>query len=102
MFNRGCVRSNEAAVALDRLGMGSEQLVDGGGPRYVQMQSEPPTASMSSFFSFHHDAPEPTRIFDELPNATIISVSRPDAGDISPMLLSYTIECQYKQVRVSL
>ncbi|KAG7013656.1 Phospholipase D zeta 1 [Cucurbita argyrosperma subsp. argyrosperma] len=79
--------------------MGSEQLVDGGGPRYVQMQSEPPTATMSSFFSFHHDAPEPTRIFDELPNATIISVSRPDAGDISPMLLSYTIECQYKQFK---
>lgn len=86
-------------MALDGLRMGSEQLMAGGGPRYVQMQSEPPTASMSSFFSFHHDAPEPTRIFDELPKATIISVSRPDAGDISPMLLSYTIECQYKQVR---
>ncbi|KAL0538012.1 hypothetical protein IC582_027006 [Cucumis melo] len=79
--------------------MGSEQLMAGGGPRYVQMQSEQPTASMSSFFSFHQDAPEPTRIFDELPKATIISVSRPDAGDISPMLLSYTIECQYKQFK---
>ncbi|XP_023000142.1 phospholipase D zeta 1 isoform X1 [Cucurbita maxima] len=79
--------------------MGSEQLMAGGGPRYVQMQSEQPTASMSSFFSFHHDAPEPTRIFDELPKASIISVSRPDAGDISPMLLSYTIECQYKQFK---
>ncbi|RXH82202.1 hypothetical protein DVH24_036543 [Malus domestica] len=36
-------------------------------------------------------------IFDELPVATIVSVSRPDTGDISPMLLSYTIEFQYKQ-----
>ncbi|CAN6715141.1 unnamed protein product [Malus baccata var. baccata] len=38
-----------------------------------------------------------TPIFDELPVATIVSVSRPDTGDISPMLLSYTIEFQYKQ-----
>lgn len=29
--------------------------------------------------------------------ATIVSVSRPDTSDISPMLLSYTIEFQYKQ-----
>ncbi|KAM5561105.1 phospholipase D zeta 1-like [Rosa sericea] len=36
-------------------------------------------------------------IFEELPVATIVSVSRPDTGDISPMLLSYTIEFQYKQ-----
>lgn len=100
LFNCGKIRSNQAAVLLDRFGMGSEQLMAGGGPRYVQMQSEQPTPSMSSFFSFHQDAPEPTRIFDELPKATIISVSRPDAGDISPMLLSYTIECQYKQVWV--
>lgn len=47
--------------------------------------------------------PEPGWIFDELPKATIVSVSRPDtAGDFSPMLLSYTIELQYKQACNSL
>jgi phospholipase D1/2 len=40
-----------------------------------------------------------TRIFDELPEASIVSISRPDPGDISPALLFYTIEIQYKQVR---
>ncbi|CAK7340604.1 unnamed protein product [Dovyalis caffra] len=44
--------------------------------------------------------PEPGWIFDELPKATIVSVSRPDtAGDFSPMLLSYNIELQYKQFK---
>ncbi|KAJ0015129.1 hypothetical protein Pint_19691 [Pistacia integerrima] len=38
-------------------------------------------------------------IFEELPKATIVSVSRPDTSDISPMLLSYTIELQYKQFK---
>lgn len=38
-------------------------------------------------------------MFDELPRATIIQVSRPDASDISPMLLSYTIEFRYKQFK---
>ncbi|OMP03351.1 Phospholipase D/Transphosphatidylase [Corchorus capsularis] len=36
-------------------------------------------------------------IFEQLPKATIVSVSRPETGDMSPMLLSYTIEVQYKQ-----
>ena len=40
---------------------------------------------------------EPVWIFEELPKATIVSVSRPDTGDFSPMLLSYTIEFHYKQ-----
>lgn len=79
--------------------MASEQLMAGGGPRYVQMQSEPSPSIISSFFSFRHNPPESTRMFDELPKATIIEVSRPDAGDISPVLLSYTIEFRYKQVR---
>lgn len=85
--------------------MASTEQLMGGGPKYVQMQSETaaafPLQSMtSSFFSFHHPSTaEPTRIFDELPKATIIQVSRPDAGDISPVLLTYTIEFQYKQVR---
>ncbi|TYH27331.1 hypothetical protein ES288_A02G061500v1 [Gossypium darwinii] len=74
---------------------------DQGGPQYYQVQSEPLTPSMmSSFFSFAPGvAPESTRIFDELPKATIVSVSRPDAGDISPMLLSYTVEFRYKHFK---
>ncbi|KAL1111552.1 hypothetical protein V6Z11_D02G068000 [Gossypium hirsutum] len=74
---------------------------DQGGSQYYQVQSEPLTPSMmSSFFSFAPGvAPESTRIFDELPKATIVSVSRPDAGDISPMLLSYTIEFRYKHFK---
>lgn len=73
--------------------------MSGGGPRYVQMQSEPSSSIITSLFSFRQTPPESTRMFDELPKATIIEVSRPDAGDISPMLLSYTIEFRYKQVR---
>lgn len=61
--------------------------------RYIPMTSEP-LISQSSFHSVQH-----TWIFDELPRASIVSVSRPDAGDISPMLLSYTIELQYKQFK---
>lgn len=79
--------------------MATEQLMPGGGFRYFQMQSDTLPSMMSSFFSFAPGvAPEATRIFDELPKASIVSVSRPDAGDISPMLLSYTMEFQYKQV----
>ncbi|CAL4907630.1 unnamed protein product [Urochloa decumbens] len=43
--------------------------------------------------------PDAARVFDELPRAYIAAVSRPDAGDITPMLLSYTIEVHYKQFR---
>uniref|UniRef100_A0A0E0L1H9 Phospholipase n=1 Tax=Oryza punctata TaxID=4537 RepID=A0A0E0L1H9_ORYPU len=42
---------------------------------------------------------EAARVFEELPRASIVAVSRPDAGDITPMLLSYTIEVHYKQFR---
>ncbi|KAI7743001.1 hypothetical protein M8C21_032666, partial [Ambrosia artemisiifolia] len=78
--------------------MESEQLIrsGGSGSHYIQMQTEP---SRLSSFSFHQNPPESTRIFDELPKATIVQVSRPDAGDISPMLLSYTIDFQYKQFK---
>ncbi|CBI22957.3 unnamed protein product, partial [Vitis vinifera] len=62
------------------------------------MQSEPMPSTISSFFSFRQ-SPESTRIFDELPKATIVFVSRPDASDISPALLTYTIEFRYKQAR---
>lgn len=67
----------------------------GSGSRYSQMQSE--QSAMSSFFSLQNP-PEASRIFDELPNATIVQVSRNEAGDISPMLLTYTIDFEYKQV----
>ncbi|XP_024979778.1 phospholipase D zeta 1-like [Cynara cardunculus var. scolymus] len=43
--------------------------------------------------------PEPIRIFDELPKATILSVSRADVSDIGPLLLSYTIQLEYKQFK---
>ncbi|XP_057806056.1 phospholipase D zeta 1 isoform X1 [Salvia miltiorrhiza] len=84
----------------------TEQLMGGGGgsgAKYVQMQSETDFTSMaSSFYSFHHHDyadGEPARIFYELPKAMIIQVSRPDAGDISPMQLTYTIEFRYKQFK---
>ncbi|XP_060197605.1 phospholipase D zeta 1 isoform X1 [Lycium barbarum] len=80
----------------------TEQLMMGDGvrgPRYVQMQSEPPEPSRLSYSFREDNSHESTRIFDELPQATIIQVSRPDAGDISPMLLTYTIEVQYKQFK---
>ncbi|XP_047961202.1 phospholipase D zeta 1 [Salvia hispanica] len=84
----------------------TEQLMGGvgsSGPKYVQMQSEADYTTMaSSFYSFHQhnfQGGEPARIFHELPKAMIIQVSRPDAGDISPMQLTYTIEFQYKQFK---
>ncbi|XP_058083972.1 phospholipase D zeta 1-like isoform X2 [Magnolia sinica] len=76
--------------------MASEQFMPG--YRYVQMQSEPTSSLLSSTHSFRGGS-EPNWIFEELPKARIVQVSRPDASDISPMLLSYTIECQYKQFK---
>ncbi|XP_069144852.1 phospholipase D zeta 1 isoform X2 [Solanum lycopersicum] len=57
-----------------------------------------PASAMSSTHSLRYYT-EPATIFEELPKATIIGVSRPDASDISPLLLSYTIEVQYKQFK---
>lgn len=71
-------------------------MTSGSGSRYFRMQSEP---TLSPTISFR---PEPGRIFDELPTASIVHISRPDAADISPMLLSYTIEFQYKQALILL
>ena len=80
--------------------MATDQLMSGGGPQYVQMHEDPSTNTvMSPLASARHSCAEPARIFDELPEATIVSVSRPDAADISPMLLTYTIQFRYKQVR---
>ncbi|XP_065863722.1 phospholipase D zeta 1 isoform X3 [Euphorbia lathyris] len=88
----------------------AEQLMAGSSvPRYVQMKPEPSTppppqqqqsSMISSLFSFAQGVtPESSWIFDELPTASIVSVSRPDPGDITPVLLSYTIEVQYKQFK---
>lgn len=65
--------------------------------RYVKMQSEPAIPSPRSFRTQSMEL-ERERIFEELPRGTVVSVSRPDAGDITPMLLTYTIELEYKQV----
>ncbi|XP_027363976.1 phospholipase D zeta 1-like isoform X2 [Abrus precatorius] len=65
------------------------------------MSSEPliqPSEALSTSQSFRR-CNETGWIFEELPKATIVSVSRPDTGDISPILLSYTIELQYKQFK---
>ncbi|KAG6504979.1 hypothetical protein ZIOFF_037327 [Zingiber officinale] len=76
--------------------MSSDLLREDAGHRYVKMQSEP-SASPSPSHSFR--LPDQPRIFNELPVAEIVSVSRPDAGDISPMLLTYTIDFHYKQFK---
>ncbi|KAK7356116.1 hypothetical protein VNO80_15382 [Phaseolus coccineus] len=63
------------------------------------MSSEPlipPSEALSTYHSFRRCG-ETVWIFDELPKATVVSVSRPDTGDISSILLSYTIQLQYKQ-----
>ncbi|KAL5227220.1 hypothetical protein ABZP36_015485 [Zizania latifolia] len=65
------------------------------GHRYVRMPAEPEGDAAVASFRLSESA----RAFDELPRARIVGVSRPDAGDITPMLLSYTIEVQYKQFR---
>ncbi|PIA61264.1 hypothetical protein AQUCO_00300651v1 [Aquilegia coerulea] len=72
--------------------METEELESSGLHRYVQMQSEPLISSSSHSI-------QPNWIFDELPKAQIVSVSRPDAADFSPMLLSYVIELHYKQFK---
>ncbi|KAH9616705.1 hypothetical protein KSS87_014109 [Heliosperma pusillum] len=41
-----------------------------------------------------------SQIFEELPTATIVAVSKPDVvSDVTPILLSYTIDVQYKQFK---
>ncbi|PAN31060.1 hypothetical protein PAHAL_5G392000 [Panicum hallii] len=77
---------------------GAEEEEELGGHRYFRMPPEPEgLAAAASSASFR--LPESARVFDELPRARIVGVSRPDAGDITPMLLSYTIEVHYKQFR---
>ncbi|KAI3448533.1 hypothetical protein Pfo_005198 [Paulownia fortunei] len=69
--------------------MSTERLISGGDQSAV---------SSSHSLRYGGEA-TPARIFEELPMATIVSVSRPDASDITPLLLSYTIELQYKQFK---
>ncbi|KAK6121109.1 hypothetical protein DH2020_045135 [Rehmannia glutinosa] len=69
--------------------MSTERLISGGYQSAV---------SSSHSLRYGGDAAA-DRIFEELPTATIVSVSRPDASDITPLLLSYTIELQYKQFK---
>ncbi|KAI4349929.1 hypothetical protein L6164_010470 [Bauhinia variegata] len=64
--------------------MSRERLIEGSG---IMSETFSPSACHSFF------------IFEELPTATIVSVSRPETGDISPILLSYTIDLYYKQFR---
>ncbi|KAI3948268.1 hypothetical protein MKX01_014867, partial [Papaver californicum] len=64
--------------------------------RYFQMRSEP---SISSSSLHQIQSSQQNWIFDELPKATVVSVSRPDAADISPFTLSYTVEFHYKQFK---
>ncbi|KAI3939505.1 hypothetical protein MKW92_032300, partial [Papaver armeniacum] len=66
--------------------------------RYFQMRSEP-SISSSSLLPHQTQSSQQNWIFDELPKATVVSVSRPDAADISPFTLSYTVEFQYKQFK---
>ncbi|XP_031486451.1 phospholipase D zeta 1-like isoform X2 [Nymphaea colorata] len=76
----------------------SDRFIFGDGAHdYFPMPSETPLAA-SSRYSFLW-GPEPTWIFDELPKATVLSISQPDASDITPALLTYTIEFQYKQFK---
>uniref|UniRef100_A0A0E0C141 Phospholipase n=1 Tax=Oryza meridionalis TaxID=40149 RepID=A0A0E0C141_9ORYZ len=69
------------------------------GPRYVRMPQEPEGEAAAAGAGSFLRLPESAGAFDELPRARIVGVSRPDAGDITPMLLSYTVEVQYKQVK---
>ena len=69
--------------------------------KYVKLPSEPVLVRSSSHsFWLNSTGADSIWIFHELPKAVIISVSRPDASDITPMLLSYTIEFHYKEVNL--
>lgn len=69
--------------------MSTERLISGG---------DHSALSSSHSLRYGGEATAATRIFEELPTATIVSVSRPDASDLTPLLWSYTIELQYRQV----
>lgn len=65
---------------------------------YLKLPSEPAPVRSSQSFWLSSIGADAVWIFDELPKAEIVSVSRPDVSDITPMLLSYIIEFHYKDV----
>lgn len=67
---------------------------------HTMQQHHPTVTVLPRNNSSKQCAAEHEQVFDELPKATIVAVARPDSSDISPMLLSYTIELQYKQVLI--
>ncbi|KGN60969.1 phospholipase D zeta 2 [Cucumis sativus] len=75
--------------------MSTKRLISSG---TTPSEAEPPRLFASASHSFRQCV-ESARVFEELPIVSIVSVSRPDTGDISPLLLSYTIEIQYKQFK---
>ncbi|TYJ96493.1 phospholipase D zeta 2-like [Cucumis melo var. makuwa] len=75
--------------------MSTKRLISSG---TTPSETEPPRLFASALHSFRQCV-ESARVFEELPIVSIVSVSRPDTGDISPLLLSYTIEIQYKQFK---
>ncbi|KAI3992768.1 hypothetical protein MKX01_021729 [Papaver californicum] len=82
--------------------MSLEKLIYSNGKEEKQRLSEPLVSSSdrsSSHQSFHErsNEEEEEKIFEELPTSTIVSVTRSDSSDFNPLLLSYTIQLQYKQ-----
>ncbi|KAJ1692083.1 hypothetical protein LUZ63_008781 [Rhynchospora breviuscula] len=76
---------------------------------YVKLASEPASHSFRLNVNVNVNVNESALILEELPQAVIVSVSRPDANhaiatdiSISPMLLSYTIHLRYKHFNWSL
>lgn len=79
----------------------TEHLLSGGDKRLYNNQMPPLTAARTTLLRQGSDVTSMnTPMFEELPKATILSVSRPDVSDITNLLLSYTytIEVHYKQV----
>ncbi|XWS57471.1 hypothetical protein CRYUN_Cryun09bG0176700 [Craigia yunnanensis] len=77
--------------------MSSERLIAGDVMRSDETMQKS-TANLAWSGSFRQYG-ENDAIFEELPKATIVSVSRPDTGDMSPMLLSYTIEFKWRLLK---
>ncbi|MCL7042916.1 hypothetical protein MKW94_009624 [Papaver nudicaule] len=77
-----------------------EQLImSGSGDSQSEPLIPPSSSTLSSTYQISHcSSPDITyRIFEELPKATVVSVTRPDVIDFSLRVLSYTIEFHYKQ-----
>ncbi|KAL5202657.1 hypothetical protein ABZP36_013609 [Zizania latifolia] len=77
-----------------RIPQGPEEEVEGEEGEVEGPARRPEVLVASASFQL----PETARVFEELPRVSIFAVSRPDDGDITPMLLSYTIEVHYKQI----